>query len=57
MGHLPCPYRRGKIQVSENARKLLVLTYEHSNKDLPAIVKENIAQLPGGEEWKEGRQK
>jgi hypothetical protein len=41
----------------ENAQKLLALTYEHSNKDLPAIVKQKLAQLPGGEEWKDGRQK
>jgi Domain of unknown function DUF29 len=46
-----------KIQVMENARKLLALTYAHSAKDLPAIVKDNLAQLPGGEEWKDGRQK
>ncbi|GET42490.1 protein of unknown function DUF29 [Microseira wollei NIES-4236] len=46
-----------KIQVMENARKLLALNYAHSAKDLPAIVKENIVELQGGEEWKEGRQK
>ena len=46
-----------KIEVMQNTQKLLALTYEHSAKDLPAIVKKNLAQLPGGEDWKEGRQK
>jgi hypothetical protein len=36
------------------AQRLLDLTYEHSAKTLPAIIDENLVQLPGGEEWKEG---
>ena len=28
---------------------------EYSAKMLPGIIDENLVQLPGGEEWKEGR--
>ncbi len=44
-----------KTQVILTAQKLLDLTYEHSVKNLPAIVKEHIVQLPGGEAWKSGK--
>jgi hypothetical protein len=37
------------------AQRLLDLTYEYSAKMLPGIIDENLVQLPGGEEWKEGR--
>jgi uncharacterized phage-like protein YoqJ len=44
-----------KIQLIITAQQLLALTYEHSAKTLPTIIKENLTQLPGGEDWKEGR--
>jgi Domain of unknown function DUF29 len=54
------PFQLSKIvdrtQLLLTAQRLLALTYEHSAKTLPAILDENLAQLPGGEDWKEGRQ-
>jgi hypothetical protein len=44
-----------KAQVTQNAEKLLALTYSYSVKELPAIVAENLTQIPGGEDWKAGR--
>jgi hypothetical protein len=44
-----------RTEIMMTAQKLLDLTYEHSAKMLPAIIDENLVQLPGGEEWKEGR--
>lgn len=38
------------------AQRLLDLTYKYSARMLPGIIDENLVQLPGGEEWKEGRQ-
>ncbi len=45
-----------RTQVIDKAQNLLALTYDHSAEILPAIIDENLAQLPGGEDWKEGRQ-
>ncbi len=45
-----------RTQVIETAQSLLALTYDHSAEMLPAIIDENLAQLPGGEDWKAGRQ-
>jgi hypothetical protein len=45
-----------RTQVIETAHSRLALTYDHSPEVLPAIIDENLAQLPGGEDWKEGRQ-
>ena len=45
-----------KTQIILTAQNLLSLIYDYSTKALPAIVKDNLAQLPGGEDWKEGRQ-
>jgi hypothetical protein len=45
-----------RTKVIETAQNLLALTYDHSVEMLPAIVDENLAQLPGGEGWKQGRQ-
>ena len=44
-----------RIQIVEIAQSLLTLTYEHSAELLPAIIDEKLAQLPGGDDWKEGR--
>jgi Domain of unknown function DUF29 len=44
-----------KTQLIITAQQLLALTYEHSAKTLATIIKENLTQLPGGEDWKEGR--
>ena len=46
-----------RTQVIENAQTLLALTYSHSAKELPAVVAENLTQLPGGEDWRLNRQK
>ncbi len=44
-----------KSQVINTAHSLLALTYDYSTKDLPAIIDENLTQLPGGENWKLGK--
>jgi hypothetical protein len=44
-----------RTEIIMTAQRLLDLTYEHSAKTLPAIIDENLVQLPGGEEWKEGK--
>ncbi|GET42824.1 hypothetical protein [Microseira wollei] len=46
-----------RIQVITIAQELLSLTYTHSKKELPAVVNDRLTQLPGGEDWKEGRQR
>lgn len=33
------------------AQKLLDLTYLYSAKELPAIVNQSLAELPGGQAW------
>ena len=40
-----------KPQLIQNAIKLLSLTYSHPAKELPAVVAENLIQLPGGDDW------
>jgi Domain of unknown function DUF29 len=40
----------------EVAQRLLALTYTYSVKELPAIIAENLTQLPGGEDWRLNRQ-
>ncbi|MEH2377139.1 DUF29 family protein [Nostoc sp.] len=42
-------------QIIQTVLKLLALTYSYSVKELPAVVAENLIQLPGGEDWKVGR--
>jgi hypothetical protein len=44
-----------KNQIIQTTLKFLALTYSYSVKDLPAVVAENLIQLPGGEDWKAGR--
>jgi hypothetical protein len=46
-----------RTEIIMTAQRLLDLTYEHSAKTLPAIIDESLVQLPGGEEWKEGRRR
>ncbi|MEQ9359047.1 DUF29 family protein [Coleofasciculus chthonoplastes] len=45
-----------KTQIIITAQRLLDLAYKHSAKMLLAIIDDNLVQLPGGEEWKEGKQ-
>ena len=45
-----------RTQLILTAQRVLALTYEHSAKTLPSIMTEQLAQLPGGEDWKLGRQ-
>ncbi|MHC5609533.1 MAG: DUF29 family protein [Nostoc sp.] len=42
-------------QIIQTALKFLALTYSYSAKELPAVVAENLTQLPGGEDWKARR--
>lgn len=44
-------------QIIGIAQSLLDLTYTHSKKELPAEVDDYLTQLPGGEDWREGRQR
>jgi len=44
-----------RSQIIQVARHLLAMTYEYSAETLPATVDEYLTQLPGGEDWKEGR--
>lgn len=44
-----------RAEIIITAQRLLDLMYEHSPKVLLAIIDDNLVQLPGGEEWKEGR--
>ncbi len=44
-----------KSQVINNAKALLALIYVHSTRDLPDIIPTQLTELPGGEDWKEGR--
>jgi hypothetical protein len=40
-------------QLSNFADRLLALTYEYSAKDLPSVLYQRLAELPGGAEWAE----
>lgn len=37
------------------AQNFLALTYVHKSIDLPDIIDEKLTQLPGGQDWKEGK--
>jgi hypothetical protein len=37
------------------AQKFIDLTYGYSTKDLPTLIYQQLAQLPGGKEWLESR--
>ncbi|MGK7905080.1 MAG: DUF29 family protein [Hormoscilla sp.] len=43
--------RIDKTQLISAANQLLALTYNHSVKELPDIIDEQLTNLPGGEEW------
>ncbi|MFB2982207.1 hypothetical protein [Microseira sp. BLCC-F43] len=44
-----------KTQINLAAEKLIDLTYVYSTRDLAEIVPNFLAQLPGGEDWKQGK--
>ena len=44
-----------KTQILQIAIRLLNLTYTHSPKELPALIESHLAQLPGGEDWRDRR--
>ncbi|MFB2936670.1 DUF29 family protein [Aerosakkonemataceae cyanobacterium BLCC-F154] len=41
--------------IKNTAKNFLELTYVHSAKELPGVIPNYLAELPGGENWKEGR--
>ncbi|HIK12068.1 MAG TPA: DUF29 family protein [Oscillatoriaceae cyanobacterium M33_DOE_052] len=43
-----------KTAIIATSKKLLLLTYEHSEADLPVIVRNTLAELPGGTAWRQG---
>ncbi|NEQ41991.1 MAG: DUF29 domain-containing protein, partial [Okeania sp. SIO3I5] len=43
-----------RIEVINTAQELLGLTYFYKLRDLPNIIDEYLAKLPGGEDWFEG---
>lgn len=45
-----------KTQLINIAKQLLMLTYEHSVTALLDIIDRYLIQLPGGEDWLEGRE-
>ncbi len=46
-----------KTQILTTAHNFLILTYSHSPKVLASFLNEKLSQLPGGEDWKLGRQR
>lgn len=45
-----------KPQIMQIATQLLNLTYTYSAKELPALIESHLAQLPGGEDWRDRKQ-
>ncbi|HEY9852316.1 MAG TPA: DUF29 family protein [Leptolyngbyaceae cyanobacterium] len=43
-------------QIMQIVIQLLALTYTHSAKELPALIESHLAQLPGGEDWRDRKQ-
>ncbi|MGM3308801.1 DUF29 family protein [Anabaena sp. WFMT] len=43
-----------KPQLILNATELLAMTYNYTNRELPDIIDNYLAQLPGGEDWNNG---
>jgi len=44
-----------RTKVINNTKTLLGLIYVHSARELPDMIPNYLAQLPAGEDWKEGR--
>ena len=44
-----------KNSIIATAKIFLALTYSYSAKDLSAVINDNLALLPGGEDWKFGK--
>jgi len=44
-----------KTVIMQRSLNLINLTYQYSKKELPAILAENLMQLPGGEKWSNRR--
>ncbi|MGL4376593.1 MAG: DUF29 family protein [Microcoleaceae cyanobacterium] len=44
-----------KTLILQRSLNLINLTYQYSKKELPAILAENLMQLPGGEDWSNRR--
>ncbi|MFB2919790.1 DUF29 family protein [Aerosakkonema funiforme] len=44
-----------KTQLLQIALALIDLTYNHSAKELPALIEAHLAKLPGGEDWRDRR--
>ena len=44
-----------KPQIRQLAIQFIELTYTHSAKELPALIESHLAQLPGGEDWRDRR--
>lgn len=42
--------------ILSTAQSLLNLTYTYSVKELPTIINEELTQLIGGQDWKQGKQ-
>lgn len=47
--------RLDKPQLLQTATQLIRLTYNHSAKELPALIEQALAELAGGEDWLERR--
>ncbi|AFY35429.1 DUF29 family protein [Calothrix sp. PCC 7507] len=45
-----------RIEVIEDAKRFIALTYPYTIKELTKVIAENLTQLPGGEDWQAGRQ-
>lgn len=45
-----------KPQLIQIAHRLLTLTYSHSAKELPALIESHLAEVPGGEDWRDRKQ-
>lgn len=45
-----------RSQLMQTQESLLALIYTHSKKELPRAIDDYLSQLPGGEDWQEGKQ-
>jgi hypothetical protein len=44
-----------KEQIIDQTQELLKLSYDYSPQELPAVIDDYLAQLPGGGNWKLGK--